>query len=58
MLGLSLDKNNKTRGSGVGKDNDAMSHLGEESVKEGGGSMSHLNPNKTRVMGMQLMLLC
>jgi hypothetical protein len=36
MLGLSLDENNETRGSEVGKDDDAMAPLGEESVGGGG----------------------
>jgi hypothetical protein len=58
MLSLSSDEINEMRGSDVGEDNDAMSNLGEESVEKGGESISHLDPNKTRVTVMQPMLMC
>jgi hypothetical protein len=55
MLGLSLDdKDDAPRGSGAGEDDDPF---GEESVG-GGGSMSHLNQHKMRMMtGIQMLLL-
>ncbi len=55
MLGLSSDnKDNMPRGSGAGEDNDLF---GEELVG-GGGSMSHLNQHKMRMMtGIQMLLL-